>query len=548
MLSKPGIRTRDDFLREILSNGKRYFVPKFQRDYSWDREHWEDLWEDIHLMEEYDYHYMGYLVIQEEDKNFFKIIDGQQRLTTFSLLVLAAIQRLKNMEGQEDREVELKRNFIGTKNMETLVVKNKLQLNKNNNYYYERAVEGKDIQRIGKETVHLMAKAMIFFYDKLKNKSGEEIGKLIEKTSNNLLFTTIYINDELSGYKVFETLNARGVQLSSGDLLKNYLFTLIDYRDDLPDTVITEIENKWSEIGNNIGDKSYTQYLLDEWNSYNKLVRKTMLFKNIRNEIKTRQEAEDYLDRLESNSVLYNALNNSEEKFWKDHQDYIQIKADLGFLTLFNIKQPISLLLSSYHKQPTHFSKILKWIKILSLRYNVIGGGYANEQEKLYNEISLKIRKNCGIDEIKRRLLCLYPDDNKFKLNFIDKKMPAQHSNKRSCYLLARLEEKKSGGSIDETSLTLEHILPLNPNDQWCDEFGDNWQVFNQRLGNMALVNNKENQSLGQKSFLEKKQMLSKTAYDINNIDDYNEWSSQTIASRQKRMANLAAQLWRIDD
>ena len=125
MLSKPEIRTRDDFLREILSNGKRYFVPKFQRDYSWDREQWEDLWEDIHLMEEYDYHYMGYLVIQEEDKNFFKIIDGQQRLTTFSLLVLAAIQRLKNMGGQEDREVELKRNFIGTKNMETLVVKNK---------------------------------------------------------------------------------------------------------------------------------------------------------------------------------------------------------------------------------------------------------------------------------------------------------------------------------------------------------------------------------------------------------------------------------------
>ena len=275
MLGKPEIRTRDDFLREILSNGKRYFVPKFQRDYSWDREQWEDLWEDIHLMEEYDYHYMGYLVIQEEDKNFFKIIDGQQRLTTFSLLVLAAIRRLKNMEGQEDREVELKRNFIGTKNMETLVVKNKLQLNKNNNYYYERAVEGKDIQRRGKETVHLMAKAMIFFYDKLKNKSGEEIGKLIEKTSNNLLFTTIYINDELSGYKLFETLNAnRGVQLSSGDLLKNYLFTLIDYRDDLPDTVITEIENKWSEIGNNIGDKSYTQYLLDEWNSYNKLVAK----------------------------------------------------------------------------------------------------------------------------------------------------------------------------------------------------------------------------------------------------------------------------------
>ena len=393
-----------------------------------------------------------------------------------------------------------------------------------------------------------MAKAMNYFYENLKNKTGEEIGELIEKTSSNFLFTTIYIGDEINAYKVFETLNARGVQLSSGDLLKNYIFTCIDEKGDTPESVIEEVEEKWSQIGSNIGNKSYAHYILAEWNSYNKLLRKKYLFKEICTKIKKKNEADDYLTRLEDNSRLYSALNNSEDEFWKDHENYIQIKKDISFLKLFNIKQPLSLLLISHIKQRENFTKILKWIIILSFRYNVIGNGHAGDQEKLYNEISLKINKHCKINEIKEKLLTLYPSDEKFKLNFTDKTMPTKQSNQKARYILARLEEKKSGSSIDETKLSLEHILPLNPNDKWCDEFGENWQLFNQRLGNMALVDNTQNKLLGQKDFSEKKKILNKTTYAINNLNDYKEWDSQTIESRQKAMAKLAAKLWSIDN
>ncbi len=539
------INTKDEPLRDILSSRKKYFVPKFQRDYSWESEQLEDLWHDIYIMKEDDYHYMGYLVIQEQDRNTFKIIDGQQRLTTFSLMILAAMKKLKK-ENEQERQKELYRDFIGTKNIETLEVENKLKLNKNNDYYYGEAAEGRDLPTRGqKRTVHLMEKSITYFYDQFQSMNAKEIAKLIEKISSNLLFTTIYISDEISAYKVFETLNSRGVQLSSGDLIKNYLFTIIDENNTAPGNVIDKIEERWAKIGDDIGDKSYTNYILDEWNSRNELIRKSALFREIRKKINTKQKADNYLIKLTEYSQLYNALNNNEDEFWKDHKDYLEIKKDLHFLKLFNIKQPTSLLLISYIKWREKFSQILKWIKVLSLRYNVICREHTGEQEILYNKICLMIYKDCNVQKIKEKMLSIYPKDEKFKLDFAEKTMPTKQSNKKARYLLARLEEEKIKGSIDETSQTIEHILPLNPKGNWAD-FKD-LSLFNQRLGNMALVDEKTNKNLAQKTFEEKREILNKKD-SINNISDYNEWNFKSIESRQKTMAKLASQLWRIDN
>jgi uncharacterized protein with ParB-like and HNH nuclease domain len=114
MGNKLKINTDDLNLRDLLGNGKKYLVPKFQRDYSWGQEQWQDLWEDIEFIHENvdEYHYMGYLVLQEKEDSVFSVIDGQQRFTTFSLIVLAAIQRLKEIN-DEERANLLLRTFIG---------------------------------------------------------------------------------------------------------------------------------------------------------------------------------------------------------------------------------------------------------------------------------------------------------------------------------------------------------------------------------------------------------------------------------------------------
>jgi len=544
------LNTKDESLREILGNGKHYFVPKFQRDYSWEYEHWEMLWDDIQFIisNPDEYHYMGYLVLQETDKQGFKIIDGQQRLTTFSLFILAAIKCLKNSDIDEKRRIDvLHRSFIKSEGP-TLREVNTIKLNRNNDYYYDEAVNGNELPKRGKKkTVILMGKALTYFEKVLKQKTGEEIGRIIEIISQNLLFTTIYIGDELNAYKVFETLNARGAQLSSGDLLKNHIFSIIDSKEDTPDEVLDRLEQKWEAIGEDIGDNHYTDYILTQWNATHKIVRKTALFKNIRQEIKTTDQASGYLNTLAQNSQLYSALLNPDSEFWKEHSDYLRIKQDLEFFKLFNIKQPISLFYIAYLKKADDFTKILRWVKVLSLRYNVISRGHTGEQEDLYNSICLMINDGKSTSDVKQKLLGLYPDDEKFKQLFKDKTMPTQQSNKKARYLLARLSEQ-DGNPVDEATLTVEHILPLHPNEHWVDSFGDNWQLFNQRLGNMALVTKTLNKELGQQAFEEKQQLLKNTSFTVNaHLQEYDEWNSQTVQSRQGKLATMAAHLWRID-
>ena len=192
--------------------------------------------------------------------------------------------------------------------------------------------------------------------------------------------------------------------------------------------------------------------------------------------------------------------------------------------------------LCSYLNFEQDFHSILEWVCVLSLRYNIICREHTGEQENLYNHICVEITKGCKIDDIKKKLLTLYPSDEKFLEEFSEKVMPTKHSNKKARYLLARLEEFESNNTIDEADLTVEHILPLNPEEQWIDCFGNDWGQYNQRLGNMALLPSKEN--LAQELFEQKKEILLKSQYSINrNIENNSEWSIAEINARQKKIS-----------
>ena len=138
--------TSNKTFREILGNGLKYEVPRFQRDYAWTEEQWSDLWQDIEevIQEQDDEHYMGYLVLQRINDNTSIIIDGQQRLTTVTLIIIAALYQLKELVENKDhpednqRRLEaLQRSYIGALNPVSLTVENKLQLNRNNQSYFK---------------------------------------------------------------------------------------------------------------------------------------------------------------------------------------------------------------------------------------------------------------------------------------------------------------------------------------------------------------------------------------------------------------------------
>lgn len=141
ILFEPGSPT----FNELIGNGKVFMVPKYQRDYSWDYEEWDDLWTDIEGINDEGVHYMGYIVLQRaEDSRNFIIIDGQQRIATLSIIVLCIIKLLddwakENIESDANsKRIEILTNqFIGFTSPSSLTLTSKLHLNGNNDSFYQ---------------------------------------------------------------------------------------------------------------------------------------------------------------------------------------------------------------------------------------------------------------------------------------------------------------------------------------------------------------------------------------------------------------------------
>ena len=312
-----GFNTANQTFRQLMGNGLSYKVPPFQRDYSWDSDDWEDLWQDIlGLFDDNPEpgHYMGYLVLQSTDNRQFDIIDGQQRITTLSLMVLATVACLNDLsqaDGDDNarRAEQIIKRYINQLDPITLVSQPKIRLNWHNDDFYQTYLVplGKMHQRDLNASEHLLQKGFVWFKDKIKEHAkgdGETAAKLIDRVLDNLFFTVFTVTDELSAFKVFETLNARGVRLSSTDLLKNYLFS-VAHRDGAHDTEMKALEDKWERIIGVLEWGNFPEFLRIYWNSRNQLVRKFDLFKVIRHEIRNKNQAFALIQALDIHAGTY---------------------------------------------------------------------------------------------------------------------------------------------------------------------------------------------------------------------------------------------------
>ena len=536
-----------------MGNGMLYEVPRFQRDYSWERPQWEELWEDIQSIVEKEEksHYMGYLVFQQGDDSYrFRVIDGQQRLTTLSLIVVSAMRLLKK-KGESERLELLQKSFIESKDLVSLEIMGKITLNRNNRKYYKSlcVIDREPVQRKLKVSENLMRKCLDFFIEKFKGyDDSEEISKCIQVMADDLYFTIINVNDELNAYKVFETLNARGVQLSSPDLLKNYLFSVIDRNEDVHDGELDDLDERWETIGEQLGNHSFSRFILVEWNQRHKLSRDKELFRSIRNTIIKPEDVDQYLNILIKQSQVYAALKNPNDELWNASGEEKTIRKNLSILKTFDLRQPYGLLMAAYENFPEKdFSRVLSWIVNFSIRYNVICNLPAH-MEKFYNGICLLTRRSgASLPEIKEELLKHYPQDEDFSLSFANKSISTRKSSKRVRYILACLNRQlDSASSIDDTDLSLEHILPQNPIAAWKKSFNGDWEEYTERLGNMCLL--RETSNLGQESFAEKKRILLESPYKINHesLGRADKWTAEEIDKRQRALSKIACQVWRI--
>ncbi|MCM7532243.1 MULTISPECIES: DUF262 domain-containing protein [Enterobacter] len=555
MLMEP----KNENFNELIGGPNKYIVPRFQRDYAWDVGQWEDLWGDINSLDDEGFHYMGYIVLQQKEQYQHEIIDGQQRLVTLSIIVLAAMKAIKTLidngedvQGNTERLDGITQNFVGSKNFVTLKVINKLELNRNNKSYFQRMSSHLEAQnsRGITSTNKLIRKCFDFFCKKDYGKTGAEIAQFIADFSSSMIFTKIIVQDDLNAYKVFETLNARGVQLSTPDLLKNYLFSIVTKDDQIGEEELNDLDEQWSEMIVQLGESNVSDYIRYHYNSQRRMVTKNNLFSSMRKILTKPEEAYQYLKSLIDYSPIYASLINPNDAWWGDQDvKYRNVLHYLNGIRLFNIKQPLTIFLAAFGNfSPEEFVKLVKYIYVLSIRYNIICHLSPSEQENIYNQIANKVYNREFLrashvknsEEFKR----LYPDDNAFFNAFEFHRMPSRQTAKKIRFLLSEIEGYL-GNPCDYEKTTLEHICPYHPEKDWNESFGEGINDVKDRLGNMILM---DKDNLKRSSFEEKKKEYKKSGYKLAlKVTEYAEWNLESVNDFQKWMSQQAVNVWKVD-
>ncbi|TAD84625.1 MAG: DUF262 domain-containing protein [Bacteroidetes bacterium] len=549
-------------LNTIIGNGKSYQVPIYQRDYSWDKDDWEDLWNDIAEIPSDRTHYLGYLVLQpiKDGEESFWIIDGQQRLTTLSILALAITALLykwtKDSIDAEDNKIRFEKiteRYLGNYSLSKLSLDPKLKLNRNNDDYYKswllKLRTPSTLSKL-KPSQKLLQKAFNYFFGELQekyktNKSGADLANFLERTiGNGIVFTQIVVNNDLDAFKVFETLNARGVKLSTADLLKNYLFKLTH---ELGELDLDEAERRWQNITNTILSNDLTTFIRHFWNCKYKLERQPTLFKAIKREINSAELAFDFLNELEEASNYYSAFNNPNDELWDKEE-----KASLKLIDLLNVTTCYSLMLSTLKYLPrAEFKVLIKELGVIAFRYN-LSDLNPNEAERVFSKVANEVASK-NINSAKEAILGLksiYVIDENFEQVFSTLSINTKRKKDLVKYILVKFENQISNKDYqpEEAIATIEHILPENPGSIWEEAFPVEIQEdYIYRLGNYSLLEASINNKLDNNVTFADKLMRYKTSgYKLSNeYCNYEKFTSKEISLRQDKMARIAKGIWK---
>ena len=561
------LNTRTIAYLELIGNGRRYRVPPYQRDYSWTEEQWEDLWNDVVDMRAApdDRHYLGALVVEARSDREFLIIDGQQRLATLSILALAVIARLRALAGEgvepeanRERAQELRNRFVGEKDPASLTESSRICLNVTDDAFYQDYLvqlrEPLNPRRLPQSS-RLLWECFRYFSARLAElpeirQDGRAAARLLAETAaRQLLFNLITVDDDLNAYTVFETLNSRSVALSTTDLLKNYLFSLVRVQADLD-----ALQRRWRALIATVEQARFPEFLRHHLLCELPRVRGSRLFKLIRGRTKTAPAAFMLLDELERRAELFAALGDPNHDYWLELSG---ARSHVRELDLFRVRQATPLLFTAWEElSRENFVRVLRLVSVVSFRYTVVSGLNPNALERVYHGAAKAVRERAARTPaaVFEHLRTIYVDDVKTRQDFSRLTVTTGGRRKRLAkYILARLEQDAAGRACDPDTDpgTIEHVLPENPSDEWRDTFdSDRWEDAVYRLGNLTLLERGANREIGNAAYPDKAGAYAASRYALSRqIPELapEHWTPELLDTRQAHLAARAAHLWRAD-
>jgi len=568
-------------IKEILSEESNikffYKIPAYQREYSWKEENWENLFNDI--KDNNKGYFLGSIIcIQKEndnDKQIFDLVDGQQRITTISILFIAIYKKIKELAKDNPdilNFIENEKNVINYSLLKKLLVKDNnptLQLsisnNNKNDYKYLLSIndlisERIDVKNFGNRRI---SKAYKYFLEKLDEELEKNTEKVIfdffEKLSSAFL-VKIVVKDETSAFTLFESINSKGMPLTPLDLIKN---SIIEHLSKNTDKNAETINEEWNIIIKNIED--YTNQVRFLRHYYNAM-RVNNLLDNIPKATKTNiikiykeliKKEEDFIlqDLIEKSKIYKYFI--APDEIDENNEKVYKYKNKLIDLLNLGVAPAYTLLLFVFSKYPNEdFSNLLELIENWFIRRQLTNTPPTSKLDDIFMNAVKEIQNEYDFGIIKDLMTKsdIYVTDEEFK-KFLLKKPIYDINSDTTRYLLLKLERSKRK---DENELenpwkknknkkvwSVEHILPQTPNKKsdWKQYFSDDEiENYVHRIGNLTLIWGKNNSSLSNDSFykkLENENGYQNGAVQINSyIKDNNiqEWTKNDIEKRGEEL------------
>ncbi len=577
-----------DFL-ELLDGNKQFAVPIFQRRYSWEKKHCEKLWDDVLSLGQSStsqFHFIGSIVyIDPKVSNASKVrelqvIDGQQRLTTLTLL-LAALSRA--VEGQNvDIGItpeELSDYYLNVRRKDELRYKQLLtqhdkdtliQLLDENNKEWFRIVDqgekGTMVELVEDEELPADAAPRLvenyrLFEGKLKRADLKAVYVGIQRLR---IVDIVLDRPDDNPQLIFESLNSTGLELSQADLIRNYVLMGQE-----PSFQNRLYETYWLPMEQRFGDQ-YTGRFDEFIRDY--LTLKTRQIPNIRNvydsfkgyvQEKTNSETPETIETIVADISRYSkhyvciALGKEEDA---------ELQGCFSNINTLEVTVAYPFLLEVYEDytrgciQKPELIEVLRLVESYVFRRAICDIPTNSLNTTFATRLMPKVNKNNYFESLKETFLNLshqsyryrYPSDSEFKQEFLVKGV---YNNLRRCqYLLRKLENHDNKQPIRRIEdYTVEHIMPQNPDlsDEWKEELGENWEEIQEKylhtIGNLTLTG--YNSELSDYSFSEKKEHEPGGFRDSrlrlnDSLLQEPEWNEDAILARAKVLAEKALKIW----
>lgn len=494
-----------------------YVIPLLQRPYSWDTKQVDKLWNDI--LENDHYYYIGNIVAISSQGTAGKdqIVDGQQRLTTLSLFLIAIRNYIRDSKSGKLVKMRSK--------IQKLLIKpergNRLSfLNENSNKIYSALVEGKETGELETDTQKRFIKNLehieCLLHKYSPDVSVSKISSLLEKIEKlQVIFTKC--SDGSMAYKLFESINATALSLAPTDLIKNYILNSLQGNYEKFEIV----EKGWKEMFEAFGEDGSRLkiYIRHHWIGTENYVNNSRLYDEVVKKYKESDEIFKYSRSLFELSKIYISLRESAienlNNLSKKRNELKEIKEMLQFLSYLNVDQIYSVLLFIYNKEPKNFKKDL--IKLMSFQflYKYILGNPSIPEKKFANFCGGKTDRQKFFQE----LVKLCENQNlPFKDNFLEK-IKYVHGRSGDVQYILEKYLYSMGGACAFNNPTIEHIVPQNKSDKIFKKFRNGSKDGTKcihKIGNLTVLEGDDNSSGFNKAFREKFKLYKKNIFEGN--------------------------------